>query len=124
FAITPAPRDGTIIGVFLRRVFNIERLRPWANVSDRHFGLHSEYTTIIRELSALIARHCEQNHRGGSKEPKGRAGGNEGTSASSRPLRQRFQVGSEHMVTDYSGDIGNWPEGPAGRNNRAMRSSA
>src|SRR5450631_3571336 len=63
--IAPAPGDGSIICVFLRRVFNVERLRLWANVIDRHFSLHSERSTIMRELSALIA-HC-----GGSREPKG-----------------------------------------------------
>src|SRR5450631_4348765 len=54
--IAPAPSDGTIFCVFLRRVFNVERLRLWANVIDRHFSLHSERSTTVRELSALIAR--------------------------------------------------------------------
>ena len=53
--IAPAPGDGTIISVFLRRVFNVERLRLWANVIDRNFSLDSERSTIMRELSALIA---------------------------------------------------------------------
>src|ERR1019366_796902 len=66
-----APGDGTIICVFLRRVFNVERLRLWANVIDRHFSLHSERSTIMRELSALIAWLCGRSHRGGSREPKG-----------------------------------------------------
>src|SRR5450755_1808191 len=69
--IAPAPCDGTIICVFLRRVFNVERLRLWANVIDRHFSLHSERSTIMRELSALIAWLCGRSDRGGSREPKG-----------------------------------------------------
>src|SRR5664279_751156 len=56
--IAPAPSDGAIICVFLRRVFNVERLWLWANVLDRHFSLHSDRSTIMRELSALIAWLC------------------------------------------------------------------
>jgi hypothetical protein len=52
-------------------VFNVERLRLWANVIDRHFSLHSERRTIMRELSALIASLFGRSHRGGSREPKG-----------------------------------------------------
>src|ERR1017187_2074827 len=68
--IAPAPGDGTIICVFLRRVFNVERLRLWANVIDRHFSLHSERSTIVRELKALIAWLCGRSDRGGSRKPK------------------------------------------------------
>src|SRR5450755_3350264 len=48
--IAPAPGDGTIICVFLRRVFNVERLRLWANIIDRHLSLHSGPSTITREF--------------------------------------------------------------------------
>src|SRR5450755_1878518 len=68
--IAPAPSDGAIISVFLRRVFNIERLRLWANVLDRHFSLHSDRGTIMRELS-VDSLAFRRSHCGRSREPKG-----------------------------------------------------